>query len=131
MIPVIISKFQNVLIPLIIFIIFFIFDTVLGVSKGIKKKNFSSTKLRQAIPKLLGYVLTIISCVLLDILAAFSTDLTIFAEYSPISIAATVLICVIEFVSIVENSHELGAKLPKFLLNLIKLFNNEIFEENE
>ena len=131
MIPVIISKFHNILIPLLIFILFFVFDLILGVSKGIKNKNFSSNKLRNCIPKFLGYLLTIISCTLLDILASFSTNLTIFESYNPISITVTILICVIEFISIIENANALNAKLPKFLITLISVFNEEIFEKKD
>lgn len=120
-----IIKFQEILIPFIIFGILNTFDLISGTTKAIKRKVFSSSKFKNHFFKLLAYILVILSCMLLDILVEYSTGFKIFEEYTPIATTICVLISLNEIISICENAHALGIKLPKLLLNILSLINDE------
>lgn len=123
-----VDKFVECLIPFTSFIILFVMDTILGICKGIKNKEFSSGKLRLSIPKFLAYIFVMFSCMILDILLMYGTDIEFFNEFSPIAVTSCILFSIIEIISILENFEEITGKLPKFLKNILKFFRGEIYE---
>ena len=122
---IIISLATKNIIPILIFIVFFVIDFGLGVAKGIYIEGVSSSKLRLSVPKFCGYIGMILSCLLLDMLAVISFDF----EYSPITLITVIVFCLFEIKSIIENATTLGIKVPKIVTNSIekieKIFNSD------
>jgi toxin secretion/phage lysis holin len=120
-----ILNFKNLLLPLIILSLLLIIDMITGVSKGIKFKSFSSSKFKNGFLKMLIYILVNLSCLLIDTLVEFSTNISFFEQYTPIATTVCILISLNEFVSIIENAYVLGLKIPKFLYNILELIEEE------
>ena len=113
------------IIPIIIFIVFFLIDFILGLCKGIFIEGISSSKLRLSVPKFCAYLCMILTCILLDMLSVLTFDI----EYSPITIISIIAFCLFEIKSITENAKTLGIKIPNIVIttisNLISHFNKD------
>jgi toxin secretion/phage lysis holin len=124
-----VEKFLNNITPFISFIALFVFDLILGISKGIKFKNFSSGKLRASVPKFGAYVFIILSCIIFDIILKYGTDIEYLQGHAPISNVVTISVCLIEFISIIENSKKLGVDIPDFLIKIITELKSKLFNK--
>lgn len=103
--------FEKFLIPIIVFLVLYVIDFILGLCKGIFYEGVSSSKLRLSIPKFVGYIGMIISTIAIDVLFMYYTDV----EWSPIALISVISICIIEFKSIIENLKSLGVYIPNKL----------------
>lgn len=114
------------IVPIIIFILFFLIDFILGLSKGIFIEGVSSRKLRLSVPKFCAYMCMILTCLLLDMLAIFSFEI----DYSPITLVCTIVFCIFEIKSITENANTLGIKIPNVVVLTIEKIQNIFNKEN-
>lgn len=118
-----VADFKKCLIAIIIFLVFFAIDFILGLCKGFFIEGVSSAKLRMSVPKFVGYFGMILMCILLDTLIVTSTDI----EYAPIGLISCVCFCIIEVSSIVENARALGANIPPIVTNIIDYIKGKVF----
>lgn len=100
---------------LIIVLVAVILDFVTGITKAIFQKNIQSEKLRNAIPKMMGYFAIIIIGVCLQIV--FKIDF--------VTKIICLFIIVIEFISVIENVNNY-VTIPKFLTKLLDDKKNEL-----
>lgn len=119
--------FKKCLVPIIIFLILFAIDFVLGLCKGFFIEGVSSSKLRMSVPKFVGYFGMILMCILLDTLIVTSTDI----EYVPIGLISCVCFCIIEISSIIENARALGINIPPIVTNVIDYVKSKLFNDKE
>lgn len=104
---------------IIIFWIFFFADFVLGFSNAWKRKEISSTKMKESVPKFVGFNTVILICLLFDLMIFLGTGFDIIDRLSPLTKTLTVGFCFNEFISCVENADLLGLPIPKFLLKVV------------
>lgn len=122
-----VTDFKKCLIPIIIFLVFFVIDFIFGLCKGIFIEGISSSKLRMSVPKFVGYFGMILMCILLDTLIVTSTEL----EYAPIGLISCVCFCIIEISSIIENARALGINIPPIITNTIDFIKNRLLSDKE
>lgn len=121
-----VMDFKNCLIAIIIFLVLFAIDFILGLCKGIFIEGVSSSKLRMSVPKFVGYFGMILMCILLDTLIVTSTDI----QYAPIGLISCVCFCIIEISSIIENAKALGINIPPVVTNVIELVKTKLLNNN-
>lgn len=100
---------------LIIVLIGVILDFITGITKAIIQKNIQSEKLRNTLPKIIGYFAIIIIGLCLQIV--FDIDF--------ITKIICLFIIVIEFISVIENVNNY-VTIPKFLTKLLDDKKNEL-----
>lgn len=100
---------------LIIVLVAVILDFITGITKAIFQKNIQSEKLRNTIPKIMGYSAIIIIGVSFQIV--FNIDF--------ITKIICLFIIVIEFISVIENINNY-VTIPKFLTKLLDDKKNEL-----
>lgn len=100
---------------LIIVLVAVILDFISGITKAIFQKNMKSEKLRNTIPKIMGYFAIIIIGVCLQIV--FNIDF--------VTKIICLFIIVIEFISVIENVNNY-VTIPKFLTKLLDDKKNEL-----
>lgn len=100
---------------LIIVLIAVILDFITGITKAIIQKNIKSEKLRNTIPKIMGYFAIIIIGLCLQIV--FNVDF--------LTKIICLFIIVIEFISVIENVNNY-VTIPKFLTKLLDDKKNEL-----
>lgn len=119
--------FKKCLVAIIIFLILFAIDFVLGLCKGFFIEGVSSSKLRMSVPKFVGYFGMILMCILLDTLIVTSTDI----EYVPIGLISCLCFCIIEISSIIENARALGINIPPIITNTISYIKGKLFNSTK
>ena len=123
-----IDFFMKNLYFIIIFWGFFCADFILGFSNAWKRKEISSSKMKESVPKFIGFNVVILICLLFDTMIYLGTGLEIIDKLSPLTKTLVVGFCVNEFISCVENANLLGIPIPRFLLKLVEALaqtNNE------
>lgn len=109
-----------------VFLVLFVLDTISGVVKACSKSEFSSSEMRI---KLITKVYTIIL-----MLAILLINRVVILSNIGINLPLPEIVIGIfsfrEFMSICENSTEMGLKLPKFVTNALKIA-QEKFENEE
>lgn len=98
---------QNTLAYEVLFVLV-ILDTITGVMKGVKYRNISSRRFRRTIHKLLLYFTLIIACHQLTRLNYIFQWLEDFV---------VIFLAVTEILSIIENAHQLGICMPKWVVD--------------
>ena len=106
---------------IVIFWAFFCLDFILGFSNAWKRKCISSRKMKESIPKFIGYNSVIILCLLFDTLIYLGTGFELIDTISPLTKIFVVSISFNEFISCIENAHKLGIYIPKFLYKLVEV----------
>ena len=114
---------------LLIYGLLFMCDFILGVRYAYKTNTVSSNRMKDGGWKFIGYYIVMFACILFDVMLYLGTDLPILKEFSPISKIAIVIICLNEFISIIENADKLEMNVPKILLKLIKTIKENNNEE--
>lgn len=93
-------------------------DFATGIIKGVKKKNVSSSKMRDGLFKKSGYLIIYIVCYMID---KYGKDIGLdlsFSTLSPVICYAVIT----EIISILENVHGINPNiLPDKILEILKL----------
>jgi len=103
---------QNSLAYEVLFILVLI-DLITGVMKGFKQKNLSSRRMRSTATKLLVYFSLIIAAHQLTRLNSIFQWLEDFI---------VIFLAVTEVLSIIENAHELGVPVPKWVIDRLSTY---------
>jgi toxin secretion/phage lysis holin len=90
-------------------------DALTGISRAIKYKNFTSSKFRNTVIKLVGYFIIVVAATKL------ASVLVIF-EWLKFAEIVAAYICSVEFISIVENLKELGIVTPAWIIEKLNRF---------
>ncbi len=106
---------------------FIVFDIITGIIKALYQGGLDSTKLRKGLFHKLSEIITVGGCGLLD----YGTGYFDFGFDVPVLKPVATYICVMEFISIIENICEVNEPLRKLFmpyLSKLKEMNNQ--EEN-
>lgn len=110
----------------------YLLDWLTGIAASIKAgRKFSSRRMREAIPKLIGYVAVVILVAVLGVV--FKMGGMPIPEWLPSTVVGGVLalILVIESVSVLENIFELAPKLKRGIVKRIFDGLNDYLNEDE
>lgn len=121
--------FDSVGVAVSILILFMLTDYITGlVAAGIKKELNSRVGLTGFIRKI--YVLVLIGMIYaLEFLAGYYTDFDIYGGH--IGDGAAFAYIAIEFISITENGVKMGAPIPQFIQDLLKIVRDKTGEGSE
>ena len=108
---------------------FILFDIITGIIKALYHEGINSTKLRKGLFHKLSEIVTVGGCGLLE----YGTHYVDFGFDVPVLKPVATYICVMEFVSIIENICEVNEPLRKlfmpYLSKLKDITNKEVKED--
>ena len=105
---------------------FIIFDIVTGIIKALYQGGLDSTKLRKGLFHKLSEIVTVGGCGLLE----FGSGFVDFGFDIPVLKPVATYICIMEFISIIENICEVNEPLRKFFMPYLSKLKNESEEED-
>lgn len=105
---------------------FILFDIITGIIKAFYQDGLDSTKLRKGLFHKLSEIVTVGGCGLLE----FGSQYVEFGFDIPILKPVASYICIMEFISIVENICEVNEPLRKFFMPYLSKLRSESEEED-
>ena len=106
---------------------FILFDIITGILKALYQEGINSTKLRQGLFHKLSEVLAVAGSMLLEI----GADYMNFGLNLPLTKTVVTYICIMEFVSILENLCEINPELEKLFKPYLQKLKEKEIEESE
>lgn len=106
---------------------FILFDIVTGILKALYQEGINSTKLRQGLFHKLSELLAVTGSMLLEI----GADYINLGLNLPLTKTVATYICIMEFVSILENLCEINPSLEKLFKPYLQKLKEKEIEESE
>lgn len=106
---------------------FILFDIITGIIKALYQDGLDSTKLRKGLFHKLSEIVTVGGCGLLE----YGTHYVDFGFDVPVLKPVATYICIMEFISIIENICEVNEPLKKLFMPYLSKLKQENQEEKE